>query len=233
MRKCLETQAWSGSGARCEGKNPLIIYRKRFDDITPNDEQVTYETRGGEFLSGKKRPENFLLNFVTEIRCSEPVIPVHSIISVTGNDRVYGRTLIRTSNDVFNVQTFKIGALVKYRCERGYKMVGDPLSTCEDSGQWKGEVPQCLCKLYSPPILSRKSSHKVLEQYKNYDFIVVDCGIPSELEHGQFTLVSNATYYGAAVLYECDDNYELSGFARRLCLENGSWSAVTPTCKGG
>lgn len=63
-------------------------------------------------------------------------------------------------------------------------------------------------------------------------YIVVDCGIPPEIEHGQFNLLSNATYYGAAVLYECDDHFELSGFGRRLCLENGSWSAETPTCKG-
>ena len=60
----------------------------------------------------------------------------------------------------------------------------------------------------------------------------VDCGIPSEIEHGQFTLVSNATFYGAVVLYECEENYELSGFGRRLCLENGTWSAETPKCKG-
>lgn len=75
------------------------------------------------------------------------MLPEHSIISVTGNDRVYGRTLIRTSNDASSVTTYKIGALVKYRCERGYKILGDPLSTCEDNGQWSGEIPQCVCKL--------------------------------------------------------------------------------------
>lgn len=65
---------------------------------------------------------------------------------MTGNDRAYGRTLIRTSNDASSITTYKIGALVKYRCERGYKMVGNPLSTCEDNGQWTGDVPQCLCR---------------------------------------------------------------------------------------
>lgn len=56
--------------------------------------------------------------------------------------------------------------------------------------------------------------------------------MPTPPAHGRFTLASNATYYGAAVLYECEDNYELDGFARRLCLENGTWSAETPMCKG-
>jgi hypothetical protein len=39
------------------------------------------------------------------------------------------------------------------------------------------------------------------------------------------------TYYGAAVLYECDTNYKLDGVSRRICLENGTWSHEVPTCK--
>lgn len=82
-----------------------------------------------------------------EIRCPEPIIAPHSILSVTGNDRIYGRTLIRTS-DSNNVgaSSYKIGALLKYRCERGYKIVGEPLSTCENTGIWSGRVPICICE---------------------------------------------------------------------------------------
>lgn len=60
----------------------------------------------------------------------------------------------------------------------------------------------------------------------------VDCGKPEHIQHGRYTLTSNATYYGAAALYECDGNFELDGFARRLCLENGTWSSDTPVCRG-
>ncbi|PSN44564.1 hypothetical protein C0J52_12430 [Blattella germanica] len=115
-------------------------------------------------------------------RCEE-----HSILSVTGNDRVYGRTLIRTADSGNSLQTFKIGSLVKYRCERGYKVVGEPLN--------------------------------------------VDCKEPEGLAHGKYILASNVTYYGSAVLYECNANYELDGHGRRLCLENGTWSSDTPQCK--
>ena len=83
-----------------------------------------------------------------EIRCPEPVLASHSILSVTGNDRMYGRTLIRSHQDSSNsIQTYKVGALAKYRCERGYKIIGDPLITCEDTGAWGGKVPECVCKL--------------------------------------------------------------------------------------
>lgn len=89
----------------------------------------------------------------SEIRCPEPVLAEHSILSVTGNDRMYGRTIIKTvESSSVAVQTYKIGALAKYRCERGYKVVGEPLSTCEDTGQWSGDVPQCQCKPYNPPL---------------------------------------------------------------------------------
>lgn len=82
-----------------------------------------------------------------EIRCPEPVLAMHSILSVTGNDRMYGRTLIRSHQDSSSsIQTYKVGALAKYRCERGYKIIGDPLITCEENGAWGGKVPDCVCK---------------------------------------------------------------------------------------
>ena len=84
--------------------------------------------------------------FISEIRCPAPQLADHAILSVTGNDRLYGRTLIRTQDSAVSVTTFKIGTLVKYRCERGYKIEGDPLSTCEESGKWSGQLPQCICK---------------------------------------------------------------------------------------
>lgn len=44
-------------------------------------------------------------------------------------------------------QIHRIGALAKYRCERGYKIIGEPLVTCEETGLWSGQVPECICKL--------------------------------------------------------------------------------------
>lgn len=63
-------------------------------------------------------------------------------------------------------------------------------------------------------------------------FIDVDCGTPESIDNGKFNLVSNVTYYGSAVLYECDDHFQLDGHGRRLCLENGTWSSETPKCQG-
>ena len=58
----------------------------------------------------------------------------------------------------------------------------------------------------------------------------VDCKKPSEIENGKLTLATNVTYYGAAALYECFENFMLNGASRRICLHNGSWSHDTPQC---
>lgn len=62
-------------------------------------------------------PEFFLCSFsrlskkrilLLEIRCTEPILAPHSLLSVTGNDRMYGRTLIRTSESIQNsAQTYR------------------------------------------------------------------------------------------------------------------------------
>lgn len=43
-------------------------------------------------------------------------------------------------------------------------------------------------------------------------------------------LTQNATYYGSAILYDCDENFKLDGIPRRICLENGTWGHDAPTC---
>jgi len=67
---------------------------------------------------------------------------------------------------------------------------------------------------------------------ENFVVPVVDCGTPETVPNGRFVLASNATYYAAAVIYECDENYELVGHGRRLCMENGTWSSDPPVCRG-
>lgn len=58
----------------------------------------------------------------------------------------------------------------------------------------------------------------------------VDCLDPGQIAHGRATLSTNATYYGAAVQYECDANHRLDGVSRRLCLEDGNWGHEAPAC---
>lgn len=76
--------------------------------------------------------------------------------------------------------------------------------------------------------------YKTIHIYKQHwsRFLDVDCGNAGPIAHGKVTLATNATYYGAAVLYECDKNYQLDGVSRRLCQDNGTWSSEEPACVG-
>lgn len=64
------------------------------------------------------------------------------------------QTTLKPNRDKQCVEPLRIGALAKYRCERGYKIVGDPLVTCEDAGVWSGMVPECICTFVKIVILS-------------------------------------------------------------------------------
>lgn len=216
IHQCTKTGEWSGTPPTCEfidcGKIPPILYGSisYTNGTTFLGSEITYScVRNFRLVGPSKRycMENRHWSEASprceEIRCPEPKLANHSIFTVSGNDRLYGRTLVRNS-DQNAYTTYKIGSLVKYRCERGYKIVGESLSTCEDTGTWSGAVPEC---------------------------IYVECGTPESIKNGRYFLASNVSYYGAALHYECEENFELDGHARRLCLENGTWSSGTPACK--
>jgi hypothetical protein len=49
------------------------------------------------------------------------------------------------------------------------------------------------------------------------------------LEAGQFKL--NGNYFGAKVIYTCDEGFYMSGTRERVCQGDASWSEVAPECK--
>lgn len=158
--KCNDNGEWSGEAPFCEyidcgTLQPIPYGSFRYaQNTTYIGSEALYSCTNSHRLSGPTKRiclDSGVWSDVSpkceEIRCTEPVLAPHSILSVTGNDRMYGRTLIRTSDSSQNsVQTYKIGALAKYRCERGYKIIGEPLVTCEETGFWSGQVPECICK---------------------------------------------------------------------------------------
>ena len=58
---------------------------------------------------------------------------------------------------------------------------------------------------------------------------LVGCGEPHVPMNGY--KVGENYWAGEMVIFACDTGYHLEGPTNRLCLENGSWSNVVPTCK--
>ena len=44
-------------------------------------------------------------------------------------------------------ETYRFGDLVSFMCDFGYVMEGNSGLLCTSSGEWKGTIPQCNCKL--------------------------------------------------------------------------------------
>lgn len=121
--KCMDSGEWSGDAPVCEyidcGPLQPLSYgtTKYLQNTTFVGSEAVYSCLNSHRLQGatKRRClENGSWSDEApkceEIRCTEPVIAAHSILSVTGNDRMYGRTLIRTAenNQKKNVQTYKL-----------------------------------------------------------------------------------------------------------------------------
>lgn len=120
--KCMETGEWSGDAPVCEyiDCGPLLTVPygsfKYLQNTTYIGSEVAYSCTNTHRLQGVEKRrclETGVWSDETprceEIRCAEPIIAEHSILSVTGNDRMYGRTLIRTAenNQKNNIQTYK------------------------------------------------------------------------------------------------------------------------------
>jgi CUB/sushi domain-containing protein len=88
-----------------------------------------------------------------------------------------------------------------YTCDRGYRLQGSSVRTCQDNEQWSAQSQRC---------------------------IIVDCGNPGLPRNGRRTL--SATTFGAQVTFECNSGFRIEGQSSRECQETGFWSSNVPEC---
>ncbi|KAJ8268254.1 hypothetical protein COCON_G00134260 [Conger conger] len=96
---------------------------------------------------------------------------------------------------------FQWGSSVSYACIEGYQLSLPAVLTCQGSGNWSGERPQCFPVFCGDP------------------------GIPSDgrREDRGFTYLSS-------VAFSCFTPLVLVGSARRYCQSDGTWSGTQPSC---
>ncbi|KAI1288488.1 CUB and sushi domain-containing protein 3 [Halotydeus destructor] len=113
-------------------------------------------------------------------------------------------SVVYSGNDRSTSDSFKVGATVQYRCSMGHIVQGQSLRSCEADGNWSGGPPTC---------------------------VYIDCSWPYPIANGRWLLTTNTTFYGSTVEYECIGSFKLTGSARRICMENGTWSQMAPSCE--
>ncbi|KAM5298505.1 sushi, von Willebrand factor type A, EGF and pentraxin domain-containing protein 1 [Ctenodactylus gundi] len=101
-----------------------------------------------------------------------------------------------------HLSSFLYGTMVLYTCNRGYKLLGNPLLICQEDGTWNGSAPSCIS---------------------------IECDLPVAPENGFMHFAE--TTMGSSVQYSCKPGHILVGSEVRLCLQNQKWSGSSPYCE--
>ncbi|XP_034532135.1 sushi, von Willebrand factor type A, EGF and pentraxin domain-containing protein 1 isoform X3 [Notolabrus celidotus] len=96
---------------------------------------------------------------------------------------------------------FGFNSKVKYECDEGYTLNGDPTLTCQSEGLWDKPAPRCD---------------------------VISCDPPEDISHG--FLNGSSFNYDDVVEYVCFDGYEVVGDPVLKCSDQGTWVGTVPQC---
>ncbi|XP_005375480.1 PREDICTED: C4b-binding protein alpha chain isoform X2 [Chinchilla lanigera] len=88
-----------------------------------------------------------------------------------------------------------------YKCDEGYKLVGQDTLSCKDS-QWSSEAPKCKAQCLKPKIENGKLS----------------------VNKPQYIESENVTIH-------CDSGFGVKGFQTITCSENRTWYPEVPKCE--
>ncbi|XP_077496349.1 seizure protein 6 homolog, partial [Amblyomma americanum] len=101
-------------------------------------------------------------------------------------------------------------AEVQYRCNPGYRLIGDSVRVCQGDGTWSG--PEPTCQGSGPP--------------------PAGCPSPGSIANGAVDVPAGALVVNTKVQYRCNQGYTLVGNSERTCQSDGTWSGAEPTCQG-
>lgn len=124
---------------------------------------------------------------------------------------------------------FNWGSSVSYSCNQGYQLSLPTVLTCQGSGNWSGEKPQCFRKRLS-------ALHPLAFVRQRFDcnapapFSAVFCGDPGIPAQGRRE--DRGFTYLSSVSFSCYPPLVLVGSTRRYCQYDGTWSGTQPSCIG-
>ncbi|XP_065554657.1 complement receptor type 2-like isoform X1 [Lathamus discolor] len=103
------------------------------------------------------------------------------------------------------LDTFHVGTLVRYRCKRGFSLIGNKSVHCTTSGVWSHPPPRCKAR---------------------------SCSKPADIAHGSLSGPARTLFTpGTSVSYICEAGFSLIGSASMYCTQSGAWSHHPPLCQ--
>jgi len=194
VSRCLPTRQWSippqfECVAKSCGSPGNLLNGRRIGNLFTFPNRVYFECDTGYTLSGR--------NYRTcqtnqEWSGSEPAcLPVNCPrLDAPIDGEMFG------SRFTYNQQ-------VRYQCNRGFKVVGSEVRTCQADATWSGQETSCQ---------------------------EINCGPPEPIWNGYRD--SNFFGLESIILFTCNVGFKLEGSRSSLCQEDETWSTPTPKCWG-
>ncbi|KAB5546548.1 hypothetical protein PHYPO_G00073380 [Pangasianodon hypophthalmus] len=195
VRNCREN-GWDGRAPVCE-----VVKCLKAPSITDGyfePEAESYDYREAVIYSCKRGLD---LIGPSEITCSgdgtfQPPPPRCLVLScespqISNAVRIEGKS-----------PPYKYNNLVRYKCNKGYRMEGSDFLTCKEDG-WDPPPPQCT---------------------------VITCLEPPAIDNGLFDPLKELYEYGQTVTYSCHEGFRLSGASTIACTDDGTFQ-TSPQCQ--
>lgn len=120
---------------------------------------------------------------------------------------------------VYETNGTTLGSIVSYFCEEGYELIGSETISCQSSGIWSDEAPQCLSMYY-------------MHFTGIYFYFSVDCEIPNSKDN--MIASYSDTVLDSVAVYSCLKGYNIVGdITKSICQDDGEWSDIIAECIKG
>ncbi|XP_076634348.1 sushi, von Willebrand factor type A, EGF and pentraxin domain-containing protein 1 [Colletes latitarsis] len=130
-----------------------------------------------------------------------------------------------------DLSILQVGQQLEFKCDRGFRLVGEQFLTCLESGIWNHERPTCVVYGCLPPkeikhgyatFASSNNLHDISTTSLNFETIN--------------NTLERSYYFDDIVAYSCHSGYKFQGNHNLLtefrlqCTKNGSWAGFVPDC---
>ncbi|XP_005926276.1 complement receptor type 1 isoform X1 [Haplochromis burtoni] len=118
------------------------------------------------------------------------------------------------------VSAYQVGDNLTFTCSEGFQLNGAQQTTCDASGQWKPQPPQCV------PIPDDKIQPSPAGS----------CGVPPAVSNSNVHLadrfITKTSFFsGQKVYYNCDVGYVAAGGRKSRLCNNGKWTPLRLKCE--
>lgn len=192
-RTCQADRTWSGTTPQCHIKKCAppkysMAHGKILGDDYSAGAAITFQCDMGYRLTGS-----------SSVVCQGGVMWSSEFPQC---DRVSCGLPPIMENAIVNGNSFEYSDQIKFRCKKGYYIVGDPKVQCLATGEWSVVRARC-----NP----------------------ISCGMPPYISHTVRT--GDRFTFGDFIYYKCKEGYDMTGNNLLQCAANGKWYGDLPKCR--